>query len=87
MEEEKSTAGSKFLKKHLQLKHIIGLLVGVAGGFLYYWFVGCSSGSCAITSNPWMSMLWGTIMGYLIADMIPIKAKKTTTDKEQDQPK
>lgn len=48
---------------------IIGGAVGVLGGFLYWRFVGCSSGSCPITSSPTMSMLWGGIMGGLILSM------------------
>ena len=35
-------------------------------GFLYYKFIGCSSGSCPITSNPMNSTLYGAVMGMLI---------------------
>lgn len=34
------------------------LLFGVAGallGFGYYYFIGCRSGTCTITSNPYIS--------------------------------
>lgn len=51
---------------------VIGLIGGVIGallGYLYYIKIGCASGSCAITSNPWMSTLWGAAMGYLFFDM------------------
>jgi hypothetical protein len=47
-------------------KPALGVLLGALAGFLYYWFVGCSSGSCAITSNPYMSILWGAAMGFLL---------------------
>ncbi|MEE4176448.1 MAG: hypothetical protein V2I46_02960 [Bacteroides sp.] len=43
-------------------------VIGVAGGFAYYWFVGCKTGGCAITSSPYMSMVWGGMVGYLIPD-------------------
>jgi hypothetical protein len=43
-------------------------LVGVAGGFAYYYFVGCKTGGCAITSSPYLSMVWGGLMGYLVPD-------------------
>ncbi len=56
----------------------IGILLGIGGGYLYYIKVGCNSGSCPITSNPWMSMLWGGLVGYLIADMIPKRPQKQT---------
>ncbi|HHN48212.1 MAG TPA: hypothetical protein ENN08_04675 [Bacteroidales bacterium] len=56
-----------FKKYYLQ---IAGLILGVAGGYLYFHFIGCRSGGCAITSNPYMSMLWGGLMGYLLLDML-----------------
>jgi len=48
---------------------LAGIALGVAGGYLYYIKVGCSSGTCPITSNPVMTMLWGGVMGYLVGDM------------------
>lgn len=57
------------------LKNIAGLIIGAVGGFLYYYFVGCTSGGCAITSNPYMSILWGAVLGYLLFDMFKIKEK------------
>ncbi|WP_041620330.1 DUF6132 family protein [Paludibacter propionicigenes] len=66
--------------KHLLKKHllkIIGLLAGGAGGFLYYHFVGCASGTCPITSNPYISVIYGALMGYLLFDMFRKKEPKT----------
>ena len=40
----------EIIKKNL-LK-IIGVLIGGIGGFAYYHFIGCTSGTCPITSNP-----------------------------------
>jgi len=48
---------------------VIGAVVGAIGGYIYYIEVGCNSGSCAITSNPYMSMLWGAAVGYLVFDL------------------
>jgi len=62
-----------FLKKHY-LK-ILGILIGGIGGFMYYRFVGCSSGTCPITSNPYNSIIYGALMGYLLFDMFKIKIK------------
>lgn len=58
----------KTIKKYLF--QLIGTIIGIIGGYLYYRFVGCQSGSCAITSNPYMSMIWGGLMGYLLMDML-----------------
>lgn len=65
------------------LKNMAGLLVGVIGGFLYYRLVGCNSGGCAITSNPYMSVLWGGLMGYLLADIFKIKEKNPLSENEE----
>jgi hypothetical protein len=40
---------------------------GGALGFAYYKFVGCRTGTCPITSSPYISTLYGALLGYLIA--------------------
>lgn len=45
---------------------IIGVVIGAAGGFLYWRFVGCSSGTCPITSSPVLSSVWGAVLGGLL---------------------
>jgi hypothetical protein len=47
------------------LRIIIGLVVGGIAGFAYYKFVGCASGTCPITSNPYVSTIYGALMGAL----------------------
>jgi Family of unknown function (DUF6132) len=44
---------------------LIGLLVGAMGGYAYYHFIGCMSGTCPITSQPLNSTLYGAMMGGL----------------------
>jgi len=53
------------IKKKFTYKILIGTLVGAAGGYAYYYFVGCQSGSCPITSNPWSSVFYGSIIGLV----------------------
>lgn len=65
----------QFISRHL-LK-IIGASIGAVGGFLYYYFVGCQSGTCPITSNPYISIAYGALMGYLISDLFKKKDKKS----------
>ena len=48
----------------------IGLGVGLIAGQLYYQQIGCASGTCAITSNPLNSTLYGGLMGGLLFSMI-----------------
>jgi Family of unknown function (DUF6132) len=62
-----------FLKKHiLQLS---GMITGGIGGFLYYFYIGCSSGTCPISSNPYISIGYGGLLGYLLFDMFKRKEK------------
>jgi len=45
---------------------LLGIVLGGIMGYAYYYFVGCASGTCAITSNPINSSLYGMVMGYLV---------------------
>ncbi len=49
------------------LRMIIGAAIGGALGFVYYKLVGCSSGTCPITSKPLNSIMYGAVMGLLIS--------------------
>ncbi len=53
------------LLKNYRLE-VAGIIVGGILGYAYYYFVGCASGTCAITSKPMNSTLYGMIMGYLL---------------------
>jgi len=53
----------------------IGVVVGAIGGYAYYHYVGCASGTCAITSKPLNSTLYGAVMGGLLFNMF-VKEKK-----------
>ena len=53
-----------FINKYILA--IIGVIVGAIGGYLYYYYVGCTSGTCPITSKPLNSTLYGAMMGGLI---------------------
>lgn len=54
----------KFAKK--QLFTIMGIAVGAVAGFFYWKCIGCSTGSCAITSNSFNSTLYAAAMGGLL---------------------
>lgn len=56
---------------------LIGGALGAVGGYAYYYFIGCSTGACAITSSPFMSTIWGTAMGALLFQMFEKKDIKT----------
>ena len=44
-------------KRYLPM--MILAVVGAIGGFLYYRLVGCASGTCPISSNPYISTAYG----------------------------
>jgi hypothetical protein len=49
-------------------KPALGVIIGGILGYLYYHFVGCSSGTCAITGNPVSSILFGGAMGFFVVN-------------------
>lgn len=53
-----------------------GIAVGAIVGYAYYNFVGCASGTCAITSKPLNSTLYGSLMGGLIFNIFVKSEKK-----------
>jgi hypothetical protein len=55
------------MKRTMILRILIGILVGGGLGFAYYRFVGCSSGTCPLTSNPVISTIYGAVLGALLA--------------------
>ncbi|WP_395049682.1 DUF6132 family protein [Flavobacterium sp.] len=55
----------------------IGIVVGGIAGYLYYFYVGCASGTCAITSRPLNSTLYGALMGGLVFNLFVKTPKKS----------
>lgn len=72
----------KFLIQHKVA--VLGTLFGALGGYLYYHFIGCTSGTCPITSQPVNSTLYGAMMGWLLVGSFK-KEKKTESNKPKEQ--
>jgi hypothetical protein len=53
----------EFFAGSIWRKRILFSLIGALGGYAYYYFIGCSSGACPISSNPWISTAYGAGMG------------------------
>ena len=56
--------------------YIAGGILGGIGGFLYWKFVGCSSGTCKITASPLNSTLYFGLMGSLALGIFKKKSKE-----------
>jgi len=63
------------------LKWILALAIGGIVGFSYSYFIGCHTGSCAITSSPVNSTIYGAVMGLLLVNTFA-KEQKETTDRK-----
>lgn len=59
--------------------YIAGAAVGALGGYLYWYYVGCASGTCMITSKPINSTLYGALMGSLLLGIF--KNEKRSAEK------
>jgi hypothetical protein len=46
----------------------IAIVIGSTMGYLYYHYIGCNSGSCGVTSNPYMSTFWGGLLGFFLVN-------------------
>jgi len=57
--------------------YAIGALLGAVAGYLYWQYVGCENGTCAITSKPLNSTLYGSLMGTLFLGMFDTQKKHT----------
>ncbi len=64
-------------------KKIIVLLVsgaiGALLGYAYYYFIGCNSGGCPLTSNWYVTTIYGLVAGIVVG--FPSKKK----DNEQNR--
>ena len=54
-------------------KQIVPVFLGAIIGYAYYHFIGCNSGGCPITSSPYISTIYGAVIGLVFA--FPSKKK------------
>lgn len=58
--------------------YLIGAILGAIAGYIYWQQIGCSSGTCAITSKPLNSTLYGALMGALLLGMFQKESSSTS---------
>jgi hypothetical protein len=62
----------------------IGVIVlGSLLGYGYYHFIGCRSGMCPLTSNPWISTGYGALIGFVFT----LGQTKKNNEKNQGEEK
>ncbi|MCX6158705.1 MAG: DUF6132 family protein [Ignavibacteriae bacterium] len=49
---------------------IAGFGIGMVGGYLYWQYVGCASGTCPITSSWKIMLIYGGAIGGLLGNMV-----------------
>ncbi len=54
-------------KKKKWLRTAIFIVIGAVVGYVYYRLVGCPTGGCIITSNPYISMAYMGLLGFLLS--------------------
>ncbi|MDR2913323.1 MAG: hypothetical protein LBV74_00560 [Tannerella sp.] len=56
--------------------YVIGAIIGALGGYLYWHYIGCATGTCPITSSVIGTSVSGAILGSLVFGLF-VKDKKT----------
>ncbi len=67
----------QFLNKRF-LKIFLFVFLGGMAGFAYYYFIGCQTGTCPITRDPYISTSYGMLVGLLISFDSKKKKKEET---------
>lgn len=62
-------------------KKIAVVVIGAALGFAYYRFIGCQSGVCPLTSNPWISTGYGALIGFVFT----LNGKQSEENENQNE--
>ena len=61
--------------------YFIGAASGAIGGFLYWKYVGCLTGSCSITSSPINSTIYFALFGSVLFGAFRKQTKTTEINK------
>ena len=64
---------------------LIGIVAGAVAGFIYWKEIGCTTGTCLITSKWHNSTAYGAIMGGLLFSMFKKEKKGSENEREEKQ--
>ena len=59
----RATSKGRIMARNIAIFSVLGAVVG----FLFHRFVGCRTGTCPITANPYISTIYGAIIGALFS--------------------
>jgi hypothetical protein len=62
----KKSEMNEFVKKYKW--KIVGTAIGAVAGYAYYYYIGCTSGTCPIQSHWQSSTLYGALLGYVFVN-------------------
>jgi hypothetical protein len=48
---------------------VVGIVIGGALGFANYKFIGCKTGTCPLSANPWISTFYGMLVGGMVGSV------------------
>lgn len=83
--------------KSLLKNKLFYAVLGALGGFLYWKFVGCTTGSCPMQQSWFLSTLWGATFGWLGSGLflgcgcyggsceVPDKSESKNKSKEEEK--
>lgn len=66
------------------LLYFIGAAIGAVAGYIYWQQAGCSTGTCAITSRPLNSTLYGALLGALLLGIFKKESGGKATENKND---
>lgn len=56
---------------------LTGMLIGAVAGYAYWYYIGCTSGTCPMQSNWHTSTLYGGLIGYIFPNSPNKKLKES----------
>lgn len=69
----------EFLRKNLNLYHLIGIILFVALS-VFYWNKAGQYNDNVLQNNLFLMIIWGILVGYLLADMVSNAMKRKKED-------
>jgi len=69
----------EFFRKNLNLYHLIGIILFVALS-VFYWHGAGKFSDNVLKNNIFLMIMWGILVGYLLADMVSNAMKRKKED-------